>query len=261
MTIKNTLSIFLLSVGLSAVGVAQTSSFMSGSMASYNPIVAPDSIAAGFGTNLATATTPANSLPLLTSLGNAQVSITDSAGKKLSAPLYLVSATQINYLIPANAALGKATVTVTSGTSTVTGSILISNVAPAIISIDSTGKGVAAAQVVRRNAAGTTTVETPFKAGSGSNTFVSVPIGLTTSTDQVYLMLYGTGIRRHSGNPVKATIGGVSVPVTYAGPQSQYPGLDQINIGPLPQSLAGKGDLDVVVIVDGIPANTVRLGF
>ncbi len=228
-------------------------------MASYNPIVAPDSIAAGFGNNLATSTTPASSLPLSTTLGNAQVSITDSKGTKLTAQLYLASPTQINYLIPANAALGKATVTVTSGTSTVQGTLEISNVAPALISLDASGKGVAAAQVVRSTAAGVVSVDTPFKAGTGANTFVTVPINLSPATDRVYLMFYGTGIRRHSGNPVRATFGGVSIPVTYASAQSQFPGLDQINVGPLPSSLAGKGEADFVVVVDGIPSNAVRV--
>jgi uncharacterized protein (TIGR03437 family) len=53
----------------------------------------------------------------------------------------------------------------------------------------------------------------------------------------------------------------VKVPVTYAGAVSGLAGLDQINVGPLPQSLAGtgKGDVDVVVTVDGVPANTVKV--
>ena len=55
------------------------------------------------------------------------------------------------------------------------------------------------------------------------------------------------------------TIGGVSVPVLYAAAQGQYPGLDQINIGPLPQSLVGFGAVDLAVTIDGVPANTVRI--
>jgi uncharacterized protein (TIGR03437 family) len=78
----------------------------------------------------------------------------------------------------------------------------------------------------------------------------------------VYLVLYGTGIRHHSNNPVKATINGVLVPVTYAGAQSTLPGLDQVNLGPLPQTLTGTGkaSLSVVVLVDGIPSNTTLIG-
>lgn len=36
-------------------------------------------------------------------------------------------------------------------------------------------------------------------------------------------------------------------------------GLDQINIGPLPRSLAGRGEVDVVSTADAKVANTVRI--
>lgn len=251
----------LLFTGLASVTFAQTTTFTSGSVANYGPIVAPDSIAAGFGTNLVTATTPAPSLPLGTTLGNASVSITDSKGMKFNAPLFLVAPGQINYLIPATVALGKATVSVTSGSNTFTGTLEIANIAPGIITADSSGKGVPAAQVVRLNAAGMQTVAPAFTAGTAANSFTTSPISLATASDQVYLMLYATGIRRHSLNPVIATIGGVRVPVTYAGAQSQFPGLDQINIGPLPQSLVGKGQVDLMIMVDGVPVNTVQIAF
>jgi uncharacterized protein (TIGR03437 family) len=48
------------------------------------------------------------------------------------------------------------------------------------------------------------------------------------------------------------------VETLFAGPQGQYAGLDQINLR-LPQSLRGRGDLDVVLTVDGKTANTVRI--
>jgi uncharacterized protein (TIGR03437 family) len=54
-----------------------------------------------------------------------------------------------------------------------------------------------------------------------------------------------------------ATVGGVSVPVSAFLPVTQYQGLDMVNIGPLPRSLAGRGAVDVVVSFDGKPTNTV----
>ncbi len=251
---------FLLVTSALASAYAQTPTFTSMSMASYGPYVAPDSIAAGFGMNLVAGTT-AGAPPLQTSLGNVQVSITDSTGAKFDAPLYLVSPTQINYVIPAKAAVGRATIMVTSGTSTFSGTSLIANVAPGIVTASSDGRGVPAAQVVRSNAAGTQTVTNTFMAGPNS-TFMPAPINLASSpSDAVYLMLYATGVRRHSLNPVIATIGAVSVPVSYAGAQAQFPGLDQINVGPLPQSLVGKGQLNLTVLVDGVPSNPVALSF
>jgi uncharacterized protein (TIGR03437 family) len=46
--------------------------------------------------------------------------------------------------------------------------------------------------------------------------------------------------------------------VLYAGSQPQFSGMDQINLR-LPRSLAGRGELDVFVTVDGKRANTVRI--
>jgi uncharacterized protein (TIGR03437 family) len=47
--------------------------------------------------------------------------------------------------------------------------------------------------------------------------------------------------------------------VQFAGPQGQYPGLDQVNIQ-LPNSLSGKGTTNVILTVDGSVANTVQIG-
>jgi uncharacterized protein (TIGR03437 family) len=80
------------------------------------------------------------------------------------------------------------------------------------------------------------------------------PINLGPAGEQVYLVLYGTGIR-HAG-AVAASVNGVSLPVAYYGAQSQYPGLDQLNLE-VPGSLAGAGLVNLVITVDGQAANTV----
>jgi uncharacterized protein (TIGR03437 family) len=236
---------------------AQTASFSTVSAANYGSIVAPDSIATGMGMNLASVTAPSTGLPLPTSLGGDQVSVADSAGKSATVSLYLVAPTQINYVIPAGAALGKGTAQV-SGSTNVQGPVLISNVAPGIWTANQNGTGVPVGQVVYVSASGTQTVQTLFK--SGSSGFVTNPVDVSGSSGAAYLVLYGTGVRRHSLNPVKAAIGGTSVTVPYAGVQPSYPGLDQINIGPLPSSLAGKGDISLILTVDGVPANAVTIG-
>jgi uncharacterized protein (TIGR03437 family) len=76
----------------------------------------------------------------------------------------------------------------------------------------------------------------------------------------VYVSLYGTGIRGASSlAAVKVTIGATAVPVQYAGPQPSFAGLDQVNVR-LPGSLRGQGEVDLTLVVDGLPANTVRIG-
>jgi uncharacterized protein (TIGR03437 family) len=122
------------------------------------------------------------------------------------------------------------------------------------------GNGVAAAQFITVTAAREVTTQNVYQ--TGVLDYVPNPVSLSPTTNKVYLILYATGIRNHSANPVEATISGVSVPVLYAGAQSTLPGLDQINLGPLPQTLAGtaKPALNIVVTVDGIPANTATIG-
>jgi uncharacterized protein (TIGR03437 family) len=46
--------------------------------------------------------------------------------------------------------------------------------------------------------------------------------------------------------------------VTYVGPQGYYIGLDQINVR-LPRSLAGRGEVEVLLTVDGKPANPLKI--
>ena len=239
---------------------AQNTTFTTANAGNWTAFVAPDSIAAGFATSISSTTTSAGSLPLGTTLGNATVGITDSAGKTSAASLYFVSPGQINYLIPSNIALGKASVSVTAGSSAYSGTLEISNVSPAIFTANNNGSGVPAAQYVRVSASGKVSTQPVYQAGV--SLYIPSPISLLPTTDMVYLVLYGTGMRHHSNNPVKATINGVLVPVTYAGAQSTLPGLDQVNVGPLPQTLTGTGraSLSVVVLVDGIPSNTTLIG-
>jgi len=58
---------------------------------------------------------------------------------------------------------------------------------------------------------------------------------------------------------VIATINGVSAEVLFAGAQGGFVGLDQINLR-IPRSLKGVNrDVDVVLTVDGVAANTVKI--
>ena len=55
-----------------------------------------------------------------------------------------------------------------------------------------------------------------------------------------YLSLYGTGFAQASTAASPCTVGGLNVQVTYAGPEIQIAGLDQVNLF-LPATLAGAG--------------------
>ena len=89
--------------------------------------------------------------------------------------------------------------------------------------------------------------------------FAPVPIDLGPDVDRVFLDLFGTGIRNRSSlSNVAGKVGGIDSEVFYAGPQNEVVGLDQVNIL-LPRSLAGRGDVDVVLTIDGQKTNTVTI--
>ncbi|MGH9799293.1 MAG: hypothetical protein ACRD82_02935, partial [Blastocatellia bacterium] len=112
--------------------------------------LAVDSIATAFGNRLATRTQAATSLPLPTSLTGAGLIVKDSLGVERNAPLFFVSPTQVNFLVPVGTANGTATIIATSsdGTLSVTNTE-ISTVAPSLFSAASTGQGLAVAVVQR----------------------------------------------------------------------------------------------------------------
>ncbi len=221
---------------------------------------APESIVSAFGANLATATQSANVAPLPTTLAGTTIRIRDSAGVERLAPLFFVSPGQINYQIPAGAAAGTATATVTSDDGSVAaGSIQIANVAPSLFTANATGQGVAAAVALRIRPNGHQVVEPVSEWNASLNKFVTRPIDTGAEGEQVYLLLFGTGIRlRGSLSGVAVNIGGLGAQVSYAGQQGDFVGLDQINVL-LPKALAGRGEVDLVLSVDGKPANTVRV--
>jgi uncharacterized protein (TIGR03437 family) len=231
------------------------------SAASYSrAYVAPESIVAAFGTDLATNIQAASMTPLPTELAGTSVKVKDSANAEQPAPLFYVSPGQVNFLIPAGLVEGTATVTVINGEGFVsTGPVIIRNTAPGLFTANADGQGVAAAVVLRVRADGSTGYEPVATFDTAQSRFVSVPIDLGAETDQVFLLLFGTGIRyRGLLGLTSASIGGADTQVVYIGPQGELVGLDQVNLR-IPRSLKGRGDVDVVLIVNDVQANKVRV--
>jgi uncharacterized protein (TIGR03437 family) len=221
-----------------------------------------ESIVAGFGINLATATAFAASFPLPTELAGTRVTVRDAAGTERFAPLFFVAAGQINFQMPPGTVLGLANVTVRNSAGVVSiGSIQVTTIGPGIFAANANGRGVPAANLLRVRG-GVNTFEPVARFDFTIGAFVPLPIDFGPATDQLFLILYGTGIRFVTAtNRVEVQIGGVPVPTGFAGPQGQFTGVDQINVGPLPRSLAGRGEVDLVVVVDTVNANTMRLAF
>jgi uncharacterized protein (TIGR03437 family) len=236
-------------------------SFAVTSAASFTGVnLAPESIAAGFGAGLSANTQSATTLPLPTSLGGVSVTIKDSLGIERLAPLFFVSPNQINYLVPAGVASGVALVTATNGSAvTALGTALIAATSPGLFTANASGQGVAAAVALRVKADGSQVFEPVARFDAAQNRFVSAPIDLSNPAEQVFLILFGTGLRNRSSLAnVNVKIGEENVEVLYAGPQGGFAGLDQVNLR-LSPNLRGRGEVGVVLAVDGRTANTVRI--
>src|ERR1035437_8424973 len=186
--------------------------------------LAPDSLATAFGTGLAP---------------NTAVTVAGT-----SATILYASSGQVNFLVPSSVPTGSATVTVAGSKGSVSTPVTIAAVAPALFTLNAAA--LAAAYVVRVRQ-GNQTVEP-----------ISDPIDLGPPGDQVYLSLFGTGIRGAPPGQASVRIQGINAPVSYAGPQSQFAGLDQVNVQ-LPRELIGTGDAGVVLTAAGTDAPTVQI--
>ena len=250
-----------------AVQVART--VTTTSAANYAAPVAPNSIVSLFAANIVAAGTVLTAqnpppAPLPTSLGGVSATIADASGK--SAPIGLIAVTekQINAVLPAGLQAGAATVSLTASSgSQITGPVDLAPVVPSLFTSNESGGGVAAAQVVTSHSDGSQTFVGNIATCTNGNC-TPIPLSLGSSTDQVVLELFGTGIRGAGGaSAVAVTVGTTTCQVLYAGAQGAgspdaYYGLDQVNVL-LPRSLAGAGIVNVVLTAAGQNANTVTI--
>jgi uncharacterized protein (TIGR03437 family) len=209
------------------------------SAANYSPdSLAPEAIAAAFGTNLATGFVVADATPLPTNLGGTSLRVNG-----ILAPLIFVAPSQINFILPAGTLTGNAVVEVVSGDNTLSrGVVNLTSAAPSLFTSNAQGTGAPAAVATK----------------DGLNFYL---VGNADGTPNAldagdYLVLFGTGIRKAPKQTVKITVGGMEAPVLYSGPQGGYAGLDQINTQ-LPFGISGI--VDVVVSINGKAANTVKV--
>jgi uncharacterized protein (TIGR03437 family) len=224
--------------------------------------IAADEIVTVFSSERLTEETLSAASPLPNSLGGVTVTVRDGLGVDRPGQLLFLSPYQLNIVLPGGLAPGPGMVSVTNSTGFRQSlPVTVSRLAPGIFSMNADGRGVPAAQIVRVQSDGSQVLEDVASWNAANDTWEPQPIRM--GQDTLYLVLYGTGLRDSSGtNSPFLLISGLrgETRSDYAGPQSQYPGLDQVNTR-LPAELKGAGSVRVIFSVDGQWSNTMTLLF
>ncbi|MFN0085027.1 MAG: CHRD domain-containing protein [Blastocatellia bacterium] len=225
---------------LVVAGATNSTAVTTTDAARFGPLVAPDSIATGFGTNFSTATLPAASFPPPVLLDGTSVYVNG-----IPAGIFFISPQQLNYQIPPSVPQGPASIVVVNRNGDVSrGTVNVAPTIPAIFTSKGDGTG-APGGVASAN-------------GASFNLLVGNPDGTAVSLDAGnFVALFGTGFRFASA-ATAMTLGGTALTPLYIGPQGTLSGLDQINLQ-IPASLAGRGEMDLIITVDGKPSNTVKM--
>ncbi len=203
--------------------------------ASYqqNAGISPGAIITIKGDNLTnvTLTAPDPSRPPQT-LGGVKVTINDVA-----CPIYYVSPTQVNALVDPSVPPGLTQAVLVSSTVVTQTSVTVeATSSPGIFTLN--GKGSSDGAILNTAA------------------YQASPFSVNTGSNPTYLALFLTSLDTTTTPTV--WIGGISVPVLFAGSQGTYPGMQQIN-AQLPASLAGTGRVEVVVEQRGRRSNAAEI--
>ena len=225
---------------IAASGIVNAASFQPGTLA-------PDSLATILGVDLGGRDS------------DVSVSLRDSLGVEHSLQLLYGGPGQLNCVLPRGSAMGDATLTVhRAGWPDAEAAQSMAAVSPGLFTLNASG--LAAASLVRGKAGQQTSWESVFEVDD-TGIVVARPIAFAADDEVLTLVLYCTGVRgRTTQERVAVQLGDISLAVSYAGPQVQYPGLDQINVT-VPRSLAGAGVVSVRVDVNGSASNVASLTF
>lgn len=222
-----------------------------------NAAVAPGQLVTLFGRALAGAATVAPSQPWPTSLGGVRVAVKDAQGREQNAGLVYVAPGQINAHLPADLTAGEATLTVLrDGETVIQDQVQVLSSIPTLFSKTVDGLTRPVGEIVYKDAAGTDVIA-PLLSSDASGAPVLGRLRFSETTGPITLNLFGTGLNA-TGPAITARVADVAVTVVSSGPQSSVQGLDVYKLE-IPRTLAGRGEVTLSMLVNGIPATSVRL--
>jgi minor extracellular serine protease Vpr len=242
MSSKTFLTVLLFCGGLNAqVAIVNNASFRG------DQPVAAGSWVAAFGSFSGVSTTTAAAFPLPKTLGGVKVTVggVDSA-------LYDVRSSQLTFLIPYSVTPGLQAVTITTGSTTVTGSVRVISSAPGLFTKDTQVPPKGA--VRNQDGATENSSSAPAKRGEIISIYATGPGALST-TVQDGAAPGATPLVTTKSTP-QVFIGGVEAQVQFSGLNPDAPGLWQINVVVPNQSFIS-GRVPVQVFMDGVDSNEV----
>ena len=193
----------------------------------------------------------AQALPLGNNLGGVSITVDGQ-----DAPIYYVSATQVNFLIPGAVTVGLKNVVITYPGGTINGTVQVANAGPGLfVDFTDSGTPISGRIVNAQQGAVINGPSTPAIRGEVVSIYGTGPGAFDRQVDD------GAAPGTPSANTVstpQVQIAGVQVPVSFSGLNSLAPGLWQINVT-IPSDLPATGRLSLVVFSDGVDSNEVAI--
>ena len=220
--------------------------------------IGQNAILAAFGLDLAKSSEGATSVPLPTNLAGTRL-IVKNLNSEQAAGMFYVSPEQINFHLPFVFPNSEVSVRVITSEGLVSeGKFFCYQTSGSLFTANADGKGVPAGYIVRVRADSSQVQEPIAQYDQTAKRYVPLPIDLGPETEQVFLILFGTGF---PPIPIPLTLvsakaGNTPVEVAYFGRSRDYVGLDQINLK-LPRSLIGKGEVNLELTAETRPVPPV----
>ena len=218
--------------------------------ASYTQTFAPGGIVSVFGTQLAPATGVAGTVPLPTILAGAWATVNG-----IAAPLYFVSATQMNIQIPYEVPVNStATLRIENGASAFF-PFNVAATAPAIFTTNQQGTGQGAILNTSYQLVDASHPVTP-----GPNTYIQIycmGLGAVTNQPADGAAALSSPLSETSTLP-QVTIGGIAETATFSGLAPGFVGLYQVN-AQVPAGVTAGSAVPVSISIGGVASNTVTI--
>jgi uncharacterized protein (TIGR03437 family) len=191
-----------------------------------------------------------------------QLALLTASKEQLPVRILYSSPTQINAVLPDNPGIeGRALLCLTQYQPSKCTPITVVRTAPDVLTADASGRGAAAALFYRAKTDGSEARYEPVARFENGKP-VLIPAQPPAEDEVLYLILFGTGWRNRAAangrlrEGVSAYLNDTPAPVTFAGAQGDFFGLDQMNIQIAPSL---KGKQVVQVQADGKLANPVEI--